>query len=100
MILTWSNAFIAGTACALLYILPPIPDHSSRLISADVLRWTEGIRQKYDIPCIAIGVIASPRWTGDDWSNETHGLAHMDLAGRPVDEDVRDQPQEYRGLIK
>ena len=99
MILTWSNAFIAGTACALLYILPPIPDHSSRLISADVLSWTEGIRQKYDSPSISIGVIASPKWTGDDWLNETHGFGHMDLAGRPVDEDVRDQPQEYRGLI-
>jgi hypothetical protein len=52
------------------------------------LEWIESFRQKYDIPGISLGIIATPHHTGLGWENETYGFGHMNHYGRSMDGDV------------
>lgn len=69
---------------------------SSPLLTRQTLDWAEGIRRKYDIQGISIGIIASPDHEGDEWKSETHGLGKMDEQGRPIDGKVRNQAMIIR----
>jgi hypothetical protein len=83
----WLEALlVASIAIILFYVFSPKP-HKTGLISRKTKNWTEGIRQKYGIQGIYIGVVASGQH-GDTWRQEIHGFVHMDEHGTPVDGEV------------
>jgi hypothetical protein len=84
----WLQAAISGAVLALPHFLSPSTQPSSGLLSQATLDFTESLREKYNVPGISIGIIASPKHTGDGWKNETHGFGYMDVEGRAVDGDV------------
>jgi hypothetical protein len=89
----WLEALIVGaTAATILYMYPRVPPNPSGSLSKTTLEWTEGIRQKYDIQGISIGIVASPGSNGDSWRSETHGFGQMYEQGRPVDGKVSNLP--------
>jgi hypothetical protein len=89
----WLEALVVGaTATTILYMYPRSASKSPELVSKQTLEWTEGIRQKYDIQGISIGIVASPGSNGDSWRSETHGFGQMDEQGRPVDGKVSNPP--------
>jgi CubicO group peptidase (beta-lactamase class C family) len=89
----WLEALLVGaTAATIFYMYPRIAPKSPGLVSKRTLEWTEGIRQKYDIQGISIGVVASPGPCADSWRSETHGFGNMDEQGKPVDRKVSTLP--------
>jgi CubicO group peptidase (beta-lactamase class C family) len=89
----WLEALLVGaTAATIFYMYPRIAPKSPGLVSKQTLEWTEGIRQKYDIQGISIGIVASPGSSGDSWRIETHGFGQMDEQGKPVDRKVSTLP--------
>jgi hypothetical protein len=85
----WLEALLVGaTAATILYMSPRVAPKSSGLVSRRTLEWTEGIRQKYDIQGISIGIVASPGPNSKSRRSEIHGLGTMDEQGRPVDAKV------------
>lgn len=88
----WVQAITAGLALSSNRIFTT----SKGLVKHETLDWIESIRNKYDIPGISLGIVASPNRTGHDWVTEHHGFGHMDEHGRTIDGDVRRQ-NERRG---
>jgi hypothetical protein len=87
---SWLEALVVGTTAATIrYMYPRLPPKPSGLLSKRTLEWTEGIRQRYDVQGISIGIVASPGPSSDSWRSETHGFGKMDEQGRPVDGKVR-----------
>ena len=80
----WIRATTAGLAFS-TNLLDQTDYSAEGLVSQETLKWVETIRQKYDIPGISLGVIASPNRTGRDWVTEAHGFGHMDAYGRNID---------------
>jgi hypothetical protein len=82
---------IASVSITIPYFLWPSSHDTNNLqhgLPQETLDWIEKIRQKYELPGIAIGVIASPEYTGSNWKNVTYGFGHMDQYGRPIDDQV------------
>jgi hypothetical protein len=93
----WLEALLVGaTAATIFYMYPCIALKSPGLFSRRTLEWTEGIRQKYDIQGISIGVVASPGPNSGSWRSEMHGFGNMNEQGRPVDGKVSNLPATMR----
>jgi hypothetical protein len=88
---SWLQALASALALSINRIAP---DSSFKpgLIGRETVEWVETIRQKYDIPGISLGVVASPNRTGHEWVTEAHGFGHMDDHDRHIDGEVCHQP--------
>lgn len=82
----WFKAITAGLALTANQLVPNTK--SKGLVSHETLEWVESIREKYDIPGIGLGIIASPNRTGHDWEQETHGFGYVDEHGPSPDGEV------------
>lgn len=83
----WIQAITAGLAISTGQ-LAPVQTTAKGLVSHETLGRVESIRQKYDIPGISLGIIASPNRTGHDWITETHGFGYIDEKGTKPDGEV------------
>lgn len=54
---------------------------SSQFLSETTVQWLEDARGRYDAPGFAIGIIASPARTGEDWKTEILTFGHKDHKG-------------------